>query len=223
MWLWLFSHTVHIAGTLPNSLGSLTAMRQLGLHLNNFTGTMPPSLGNLLNATLLWMYGNELSGAVPSSYCSLSHLVLCDLQSQQSYAFAPCYFGGSCSTLTSACHIPTCGNFSLACAPSNNATVCRALSDLFVATAGWAWSATVGWSTAASNTTTDYCTFHGVTCTGGAITQINLASTNLNGTLPASLANIETLQKLCVHAKRGSLCDALTKLALRSGHYKPTR
>ena len=171
---------------------------------------MPPSMGNLLNATLLWMYGNELSGAVPSTYCSLSHLVLCDLQSQRSSAFAPCYLGGSCNTLTSACHIPTCGNFSLACAPSNNATVCRALSDLFVATAGWAWRATAGWSAAASNTTTDYCTFHGITCTGGAITQINLASTNLNGTLPATLANVETLQKLCVHAKRGSSCDALT-------------
>ena len=147
-----------------------------------------------------WMYGNRLDGAVPPSLCRLSKLLACDLHAQ-SVAFAPCHFG-SCSVLTSTCRVPACGNFLLACAPSNNATVCGALSDLYVATAGWAWSASAGWAASASNVTTDYCSFQGVTCVGGLVTQISLAGNNLNGTLPASLANVSTLRKLCVHMQR---------------------
>lgn len=45
------------AGTVPHSLGSLTAMQQIGLHLNSLSGTLPSSLGNMLNATLLCAWG----------------------------------------------------------------------------------------------------------------------------------------------------------------------
>ena len=45
------------AGTVPQSLGSLTAMQQIGLHLNRLSGTLPSSLGNMLNATLLCAWG----------------------------------------------------------------------------------------------------------------------------------------------------------------------
>jgi hypothetical protein len=52
---------------------------------------------------------------------------------------------------------------------------CVALADGYFGlggTTGTGWRNATGWSTAAAGTPTDYCTFVGVTCTGGAITRM---------------------------------------------------
>ena len=70
---------------------------------------------------------------------------------------------------------------------------CAALADFYCATNGWLWAqgpvAGAGWSAAAGcfasvpalgcvapipQVPTDYCTFYGVTCTGGVVTALNL-------------------------------------------------
>jgi hypothetical protein len=67
------------------------------------------------------------------------------------------------------------------CLPSRNAASCAALSDLYSATDGAAWSnATAGWGSAAAAAlvsgapaAADYCAFEGVTCdAGGDITAL---------------------------------------------------
>ena len=67
-------------GTIPASLGDLSALTQLRLGWNQLTGTIPPGLGNLTRLTQLNLAGNRLSGAIPpelgSIGASLTHLVL---------------------------------------------------------------------------------------------------------------------------------------------------
>ena len=55
------------------------------------------------------------------------------------------------------------------CAPGNDAVPCASLSDLYSATGGGSWWQTAGWANASANVPTDYCTFYGVSCSGGAV------------------------------------------------------
>lgn len=58
------------------------------------------------------------------------------------------------------------------CAAANDATACSALGDLYTATNGAGWVSNTGWRDAAAGTATDCCTFQGVTCAGGVVTQL---------------------------------------------------
>ena len=49
---------------------------------------------------------------------------------------------------------------------------CSALGDLYYATNGAGWTTNTGWASACAGTSTDYCTFSGVTCNGGTVTQM---------------------------------------------------
>ena len=74
---------------------------------------------------------------------------------------------------------------------------CQALVDFFTAT--WLltvqpWDNSIGWLRAPSP-----CDWYGVTCTGGHITQINLAYNMLLGTLSATLGQLNALQRLDLH------------------------
>ena len=72
-------------------------------------------------------------------------------------------------------------------------TECQALVDLYTATGGASWtdSPTNGW-----NQNDLPCTWTGVTCSGGKVTQLNLPSKNLSGSLPSSLSNLTGLTTL---------------------------
>ena len=55
-----------LAGTLPPSLGNLTALRSLLLNNNSFTGTVPASLASLSLLTSFSLAGNTLTGTLPA-------------------------------------------------------------------------------------------------------------------------------------------------------------
>ena len=64
-------------GTLPDSYGNLTALKQLSLsHLNGITGTLPASWGyGMTNLESLDMFGNpQLSGSIPSSWGEMTSM-----------------------------------------------------------------------------------------------------------------------------------------------------
>ena len=55
---------------------------------------------------------------------------------------------------------------------SNDPVACAALGDFYFATSGESWRNATGWATAAVGVSTDYCTFHGVFCSGGVVTEL---------------------------------------------------
>jgi Leucine-rich repeat (LRR) protein len=61
-------------GTIPSSLGNLTALVFLELDQNNLTGNIPSSLGNLTSLFEFYLDENNLSGTIPSSLGNLSQL-----------------------------------------------------------------------------------------------------------------------------------------------------
>ena len=71
--------------------------------------------------------------------------------------------------LALACAVPSRAAFT--CAPTNIVASCGALTDLYAATNGAAWTSRTGWSSSAAGVATDYCTFGGVLCSGSEVVE----------------------------------------------------
>jgi hypothetical protein len=82
-----------LVGTIPSSIGQLTAMVFLALGNNQLTGTIPSQLGQLTAMRELWLNGNKLTGLVP------------ELPFNQ---LMPCYLD---ERATGGCTKPFCNNF----------------------------------------------------------------------------------------------------------------
>ena len=108
----------------------------------------------------------------------------------------------------------------------NDPVVCDALGDLYYSTTGYDWQNNTGWSGAAEGSPTDYCTINGCTCADddGVLTMLcvcarraergcltsptvlrpahsSLQNNQLNGSIPASLGDLTSLRRLCVHTR----------------------
>ncbi len=70
-------------------------------------------------------------------------------------------------------------------------TQCEALVALYNATGGDNWTNKTGWL--ATNTP---CSWFGVTCASGNVTQLSLSSNRLSGTIPPEIGNLTALQQL---------------------------
>ncbi|MFN2285900.1 MAG: leucine-rich repeat domain-containing protein, partial [Anaerolineae bacterium] len=70
-------------------------------------------------------------------------------------------------------------------------TECEALVALYTATGGENWYTQTNWLT-----TTTPCTWYGVTCDTGHVTQVSLLSNNLNGALPPEIGDLTALTRL---------------------------
>ncbi|CAM9435866.1 unnamed protein product, partial [Choristocarpus tenellus] len=66
-----FVNQLFSSGTIPESLGNLSALSYLNLGYNKFSGSIPESLGNLSALTDLCLDDNELSGSVPETLGNL--------------------------------------------------------------------------------------------------------------------------------------------------------
>ena len=67
-------YNIGLSGGIPESIGDLTELTQLGLTNNNLTGEIPESIGNLTNLTQLNLANNTLSGSVPDTIGNLNSL-----------------------------------------------------------------------------------------------------------------------------------------------------
>lgn len=68
---------------------------------------------------------------------------------------------------------------------------CLALEALYDSTNGAAWVDNTGWLS-----TSEPCSWSGITCSGGRVWQIILVGNNLNGTLPSAIGDLGQLQIL---------------------------
>ena len=66
-----------------------------------------------------------------------------------------------------------------------------ALMDIYNDNGGASWTTQTGWNTAA-----DVCTWYGVTCIVGHVTELNLASNNLIGVFDITNGNLNSVTKL---------------------------
>lgn len=68
------SRNYNLEGTLPSQIGNLTALTNLKSDYCRLTGTLPTSIGNLTALTLLNLRGNSLEGALPNQIGNLTEL-----------------------------------------------------------------------------------------------------------------------------------------------------
>ena len=64
-----------LSGTIPDWLGSLTALQDLSLRDNRLTGPIPEELGDLVALQNLYLDDNQLSGAIPGWLSDLDQLL----------------------------------------------------------------------------------------------------------------------------------------------------
>ncbi len=64
-----------LTGSVPSTLGGLSALRRLNLANNQLTGTIPGELGNLSYLARLSLNKNSLSGSIPERLGNLSNLI----------------------------------------------------------------------------------------------------------------------------------------------------
>ena len=63
-----------LTGTLPSSLGRLSALTNFNLAVNQIGGSVPASLASLTMLTQLWLVSNALSGTIPPELGALTRL-----------------------------------------------------------------------------------------------------------------------------------------------------
>ncbi len=89
---------------------------------------------------------------------------------------------------------------------------CDALVDLYNSTNGPSWTHNTGWLSTYTPCTTPW---YGVTCSGGHVTELNLNSNHLVGSIPSTLSNLSSLQDLGLSTNQltGSIPASLGSLS----------
>lgn len=93
-----------LAGTIPSSLGNLTALTNLQLSGNQLSGSIPSTIGTLINLTVLRLDNNGLTGTVPSSIGNMSILVELTLFNNQLSDSIPASFANLTNLQTFTLH-----------------------------------------------------------------------------------------------------------------------
>jgi len=81
------------AGKLPPSLGNLTDLTLLDISYNNFYDTIPAELGNLTGLTALYAHFNQFTGIIPGSFGNLVNLKKLNLTNNKLTGHIPQSFG----------------------------------------------------------------------------------------------------------------------------------
>jgi len=84
----------NLSGTIPASIGNLTALTSLYLNKNNISGIIPETIGNLTNLKFLSLFANQLTGPIPYSIGKLVNLEGLKLSTNQLSGSIPTIVGG---------------------------------------------------------------------------------------------------------------------------------
>lgn len=173
--------------SLPPEFGNLTNLQTLNLSWNQIA-SLPPEFGSLTNLETLYLDNNPLSGVLPEFLTGLTQL--------QFFAF---HTTGWCAPATGPVadwlnDIPEVWGTAVTCftgcadVTEIPQTDCEALVALYNATNGTNWHNQENWLFANAP-----CSWHGVSCSGGFVSQIYLSSNGLSGDVPSEIGNLNNI------------------------------
>merc|ERR1712166_677588 len=189
-----------LTGTIPESIGKLTALTVIDFDNNQLTGSIPDSISKLSALTNLALDNNQLTGTIPESMDKLKKLSLCNMNSDNFTCPLPAYAAVCTATCTD---MPRCG-------PTDNPDDCQALSDLYDATNGHRWQRDTNWVSGSS-----VCTWFGVKCdANGRVSELALDGNTLKGSIPDSIDKLTALTLLSLRSNQlnGTIPDSISKL-----------
>jgi Leucine-rich repeat (LRR) protein len=82
-----------LTGTIPPSIGNLSALNFLVLNQNNLSGSIPAQVGNLSNIRSLYLAYNQLTGSIPSALGNLSTATDIEIEANQLTGNIPASLG----------------------------------------------------------------------------------------------------------------------------------
>ncbi|MGB1251163.1 MAG: leucine-rich repeat domain-containing protein, partial [Candidatus Promineifilaceae bacterium] len=178
----------------------VNAVMHINLWGSNLTGTLPPEIGNLSFLQILDIPNNPaLSGAIPTTLTNsplqgfhFDNTLLCEPQDAGFQAWILPI--ASLISTNIPCSQPTFG--------CNNVTEiplieCQALEALYNSTGGDNWTVNTDWLQ-----TNTPCSWHGVTCGGSNVLQIDLSSNSLAGAIPPEIGDFASLQTLLLYSNQ---------------------
>lgn len=113
-----------IIGTIPNEIGNLTELRVLSITDCEIEGAIPTTINNLQNLELLYLFNNQLSGTIPANLDDLTKLEILFLQNNQLSGTLP----AALANINSLNRLYISGNQLTGCYPSNWETLCNQLT-----------------------------------------------------------------------------------------------
>ncbi|KAG6466970.1 hypothetical protein ZIOFF_075237 [Zingiber officinale] len=198
--LWLNNQEGGLTGS-PEVFTSMTMLKDVWLHGNQFTGRIPNSISSLTSLTWLWLNDSQLVGLVPVKLTSLLKL--------QSLHFDDNYFMGPIPKVSFSDFTYSYNSFcqstpGVPCPPSVGA-----LLD-FLDAVDYPLSLANSWN----GNDSFVGTWIGVSCTHGNTSVINLPNNHLNGTICPSLANLNSLIQILLGRNNlsGTIPEDLTSL-----------
>jgi hypothetical protein len=219
-----------LTGTIPSSIGQMTALTSLYLGVNKLAGTIPPAIVNLKKLTNLHLQSNRLTGDVPRlDFAELSHAA--DPSHDCVLNTFPSCKGPECNNFS--CPLPPnsnkCGNIECAYEPcvGNSSSLapaeCNAWQDIFSATNGKGWSHFNDSRLDPCSCIPVYGVHGGVVCTSGSIVSMNLGNFGLTGTIPSSIGRLTAMTSFNLEHNRllGTLPDSIGQMTAMTFYTSP--
>lgn len=83
----------NLAGQIPESISTLSALSTIDFRINNINGPLPSSITSLTNLVSLQIYDNEISGPIPEDIGDLDQLLILDISNNNFFGPIPASIG----------------------------------------------------------------------------------------------------------------------------------
>ncbi|KAK2992073.1 hypothetical protein RJ640_026594, partial [Escallonia rubra] len=85
----IFAYRCRIRGTIPNEIGNLSGLILLSLYGNDLSGSIPNTIKGLQKLQVIVVYDNKLRGSIPNELCQLPNLSGLNLRYNQLSSSVP--------------------------------------------------------------------------------------------------------------------------------------